>query len=358
MSRLKRVLFWAVLLLTVGLVAEGLGYLAFWIASGETPRAFGERTFRVPRLYMTDHPFLPFLAKKGGSGFVEFDSMGNRGPEPENPKRRIRIVCLGGSTTLDADHRWEETWPGQLQEMLGAGRYEVINAGQSGATTADSLVKLALIHVDLKPDFVIVYHGTNDVAPSYGTGFRSDYAHRKKDIGATPYPVFDRLSRRLDYSSVFVAIRYALVGDRGNLWNLYTRFPVRLDFANGPFGVETFRRNLASMHALCREHGARLVLATFVYSRDLAEAEQGSDWAAAWERCIDLQNDAIRALAAERPDIVLVDLARSIVPDGEHLVDHCHFTPKGNRAVASAFFDALRSVLGGSEATAREGPRG
>lgn len=355
MSRTKTLAFWAVLLLLIAFVAEGLGYGAFSVVSGETPREFGERTFRVPRLYMTDHPFLPFLARKGTSGLVEFDSMGNRGAEPESPKRRIRIVCLGGSTTLDAGHRWDQTWPGQLQEMLGAEHYEVINAGQSGATTADSLVKLALLHVDLKPDFVVVYHGTNDVAPSYGVGFRPDYAHRKRSIGNTPYPLFDRLPRRLEYSSLFVAVRYALVGDRGNLWNLYTRFPVRMDFENGPFGVATFRRNLTSMHALCREHGARLVLGTFVYSRELAEREQGLEWADAWQRCIDLQNASIRALAAERPEILLADLARSIAADGSHFVDHCHLTPKGNRAIASAFLDAIRPAL---RATAPPPPEG
>ncbi|MDP4210193.1 MAG: hypothetical protein Q8928_15380 [Bacteroidota bacterium] len=50
-------------------------------------------------------------------------------------QKKIRIACIGNSITAGAGlaHPAQESYPGQLQSMLGSG-YEVLNFGVSGKT--------------------------------------------------------------------------------------------------------------------------------------------------------------------------------------------------------------------------------
>ena len=341
---LKKIVFTAFLVGFVVAIVEGCGYGLFLLKFGQTPHAWGDEHFKTSTLLMPDHPYLPYLPTPGRNGVVEFNSLGDRGPEPETPKRRVRVLCFGGSTTFDQAHAWDETWPGVLQAMLGRDRYEVINAAQNGGTTADTLVNLALLHLDLAPDYVLAYEGTNDLESSYARGFRPDYAHRRKDIERCPYPFFERLPRWLDYSSFYVLTRRALAGDRGDLWSLYTRAGSTYDFEHGPFGLETFRRNLLSINALCKTVGATLVLGTFQYYRPWAQQHNGIEFADAWQRGLDRENDIIRALPAADRNIRVAEVARSFTPGEKEMTDFCHLTAEGNRKIAAAFLEAIRAA--------------
>jgi lysophospholipase L1-like esterase len=328
---------------------EAAGYSVFYFRHREFPHRFaGERFHNAYEAhYVTDHPYLPYLAREGVWKQIRFNSLGDRGGEPEMPKKRIRVICFGGSTTFDAVHDDEHTWPGILQKSLGTGRYEVINAAQNGATTADTLVNLALLHSDLQPDFILVLDGINDLESSYAVGFRPDYAHRRRKIPDVPYPIFARLPRWLEYSSVFVETQAALLGDRGDLHWLYTRpTAYRFDFERGPFGLDTFRRNLMHIRAICREHKAKLVLGTPPYYRLLAERQRslGKDFPGAWQRGIDAENAIIRDVASKTPNVFLAEVAESFSPTELEMLDFCHFTEKGNERVAESFYKAIKAA--------------
>lgn len=342
----KNHVFGLITLLLCWLTAEAAGYVLIRVKKGAWPYTFAmENFYAVPRLYMTDHPFLPYLATKGvASERIRFNSLGDRGKEPDDPKRRVRIVCYGGSTTFDGAHDWDETWPGLLQAALGEEMYEVINAAQNGATSADTFVNLSLIHSDLKPDFVLVYHGTNDLESSFFPGFRSDYAHRRRDIGGEPYPFFRRLPKFFNLSALYVIARWELVGPRGELHALYSRPGKAYDFKNGPFGLPTFERNLRQIHAIAEVNGGKTVLGTFQYYRPLADKHLGEEFGAAWERGIRAENEIIRKLAAQVPGIHLAEIAGSFEPGPEHMTDFCHLTTEGNRLIAEAFLAAIRKA--------------
>lgn len=326
------------------LLVEACGQALFLAKFRRLPYAFAREQFHgEARLYMTDHPYLPYLATKGrASENVEFDSRGARGPEPESPKRRVRLVCYGGSTTFDGSHRREETWPGMLEEMLGADRYEVINAAQNGAATPDSLVNLALLQSDLKPDYVLALEGINDLESSFMPGFRPDYAHRRRKIADERYPVFRRLPRWLDASSLYVLLRWKLVGPRGDLHAMFSRPGLAYDFENGPFGLATYRRNLVHLDAIARENGARLVLGTPPFRDGAARSMFGEEFARGFRRGIDAHNAIVRELARSRPNVLLAEVSASFPePTDALMTDFCHFTAEGNRLVASAFRDAV-----------------
>lgn len=323
------------------LLLEACGWAGFRLKHGDWPRAFAAKNFDQPsHLYMGDHPYLPYLATEGKAGVLEFDALGNRGPGLDAPKRRVRVLCYGGSSTFDAAHEWAKTWPGMLQGLLGP-KYEVVIAAQNGATTADTLVNYALVQSASAADFVLTFEGINDLEASYAPGFRTDYAHRRRKIDGIPYPIFGRLPAALHYSSVYTALRWKLVGPRGDLHAQFSR-PTKYDFAHGPFGLDTFRRNLESLGAVARQRGATLVLGTAVFYRPWADANFGADFGDGWERGIKAQNAIQRGLAKTIPGARLAEVAGSFAATEAEMTDFCHLTERGNALVAQAFFKALR----------------
>jgi lysophospholipase L1-like esterase len=357
MAGFKCVLFICYLFMAVIVLGEAVSQIYIRYKHQQSPYELGASAFKRVRLYMSDHPYLPYIATKGkayvnedswgDAAPVEFNSFGDRGAEPDNPKRRIRLIAFGGSTTFGARSSQEETWPGQLETLLGADQYEVINAAQNGATTADTLINLSLIHVDLQPDYILIYHGTNDLESSYAVPFRSDYAHRRRDIANIP-EIFEVLPRWLDHSALYVLGRSAFLGNKtaGNLWARYTR-RTEMDYENGPFGLDTFRRNLNSIVAVARANGAKVLIGTFQYYKESAERNFSAEFAGAWERGINEQNKIIREIAASNPEVILADVAAAFEPSAEYLWDFCHLTPGGNEKVARAFHSALITALEG-----------
>ncbi len=99
---------------------------------------------------------------------VAINSLGYRDREfsVAKPPGVIRIVCIGGSTTVQGV-RNEETYPALLEKRLRARfgpRVQVINLGVSGYNSyhwvqPDKLSEL----LRLKPDVVVQYDGVNDI---------------------------------------------------------------------------------------------------------------------------------------------------------------------------------------------------
>ena len=101
---------------------------------------------------------------------IKINSLGFRGDEftVQKPPNTIRIVCLGASTTFNAEVSTNDaTWPHQLQDKLRAaypGRnIEVINAAVGGYTAAENLRNLKHRVLRLDPDLVIYYEANNEI---------------------------------------------------------------------------------------------------------------------------------------------------------------------------------------------------
>ena len=327
-------------------IAEGIGQIFIYWKFGDSPNSLGKNHLMVDNEYITDHPYLPFLMKPRNTPWIQINSCYSRGKEPESPKRRTRIVTYGGSTTFDYPHKWEETWPGYLQAYLGEAEYEVINAAHNCCTTADTLVKLVLVHSELRPDYVLVYHGTNDFDTASKPEFRSDYSHSRKNVGSIPYPFFKKLPRWFDYSSILVLIRGYLIDYRGPV--LYPRYTVpslKYDFEHKDLGFRVFERNLRFINIISEADGARLILGTFQFYKRAMQEKWNVQCADAWEVGIDAQNEIIRSLANEEENILLAEAEKSFEPSYDTMVDHCHLTAEGNQLIARAFYLALIESL-------------
>ncbi len=73
---------------------------------------------------------------------------------------KIKIVCLGDSTTFGFPFGPPDSWVQMLDEEIFG---EVINKGINGNTTTDMLERFERAVIVNKPDFVIITGGINDV---------------------------------------------------------------------------------------------------------------------------------------------------------------------------------------------------
>ncbi|NQT94471.1 MAG: hypothetical protein HQ559_17070, partial [Lentisphaerae bacterium] len=286
-------------------------------------------------------------------GPTRHNSLGFRGPEIAVPKPAgvYRIVVLGGSTVYTAfvadDAR---TFPAQLQEQLrgkhGFHAVEVINAGVPGYNSWESLINLVFRVLDLDPDLLLVYHGTNEVHARLvrPDAYRGDNSGRRRQwqeprIAFLERSVFLRILRRrwgLSFQAgvetvvnapTFVGAGSAYPG-RVSL----EQYNATLD-ANPP---RYARRNLVSMIALAEAHGIDIVLASWASSQHFGDYAAWSFYRRGFEE----QNRVTREVAVEK-GVPFFDFASVMSDDRAYWHDGRHVNVKGARKKAELFADFL-----------------
>ncbi len=86
------------------------------------------------------------------------------------PKGVKRVLLLGGSAAHDTVKNYQESWPYLLEQKLkkSAGeKIELINMAFYSESSIDELFKLNQFGLDMMPDLVIVFDGSNDVYNLY-----------------------------------------------------------------------------------------------------------------------------------------------------------------------------------------------
>ncbi|MFI5218140.1 MAG: SGNH/GDSL hydrolase family protein [Bacteroidia bacterium] len=87
---------------------------------------------------------------------------------------KIRIACIGGSTTFCIGVNDKNSWPALLQKKLGS-NYAVFNYGLSGYTTVEAIIQMALFIPEIKPRLIIFYEGWNDLHVYHTENTYPDY---------------------------------------------------------------------------------------------------------------------------------------------------------------------------------------
>jgi lysophospholipase L1-like esterase len=257
-------------------------------------------------------------------------------PDPE----ALRIVFIGGSTTYTVRIRdnakiFSTGLEALLSEQLGAQaeglHVEVVNAGMSGATSAENLIRLAFVVSELRPDLVVIQHGINDSAPRQIGALQSDYGNYRKRWSA-PSPFAEHsiahamtisLLRSTMLGSAFV--NHTGIGERHHLY-AYTN---RRDSAAQKPGAGAdndvqndaryFVRNTRYMISLCRAMGARVLLAT----APIAESA-GASYELTQEH-----NEITRTIAGEE-GVDFFDFAALMKHDSSHMPDGVHVSQEGS----------------------------
>jgi lysophospholipase L1-like esterase len=270
----------------------------------------------------------------GGERFVvEMNSAGYRTHEFEVPKPKglVRVVCIGGSTTV-AGRTNDETYPAflerKLQVLFPGLPLEVLNLGVSSVTTEYWRGRLDRVF-GYEPDVLVQYQAINDIA----------WRHLPR------YAKEHRL-RALAYKSLLVQHLFP--------------FPVEeLD----PYLAATLETMGATAQA-CHEHGVAYLAASFASPdpvRAGGEFRRHLDSSAAfWTRWFPMPSYATLAAILARHNRLFVEFAhRSHVPhvlvheqltDPALFIDVCHFTPEGIERLADTFLPGVGDLVEDTEA--------
>ena len=223
------------------------------------------------------HPYLAYTLNPGYESpessrrKVSINSAGFRGPEVpfEKPAGELRIACFGGSSTFGAgpSHN-SKTWPLQVERLLRE-RFpdraiRVLNFGTPSWTSFESQTCLAIRALAYDPDIVLVYHAVNDTWSALGPDPQPDNRHTRR---VWPEERKHPIDGALEWSMAYRIWRRYLSGDDFDRRKIHTYIDVDVAALNvePPYaerGFDNFRRNLTSMIAVSRAHGATPVLMT------------------------------------------------------------------------------------------------
>lgn len=302
------------------------------------------------------HPYLGYYPTPNyRKGLTFHNSLGYRNDEftLEKPEGVFRIVTLGGSSTYDVripDNA--SMFTTRLQESLsddyGFRNVEVINAGVPGYNSWEILVNLEFRVLDLDPDLVVIYEGTNDVHARLvePSSYSGDGSGRRQPWQVPAVPLWERsavlriLSRSLNITRQ-VSIDDFMSPPTFMSWPYEFRLtengfdPSELLERNPP---RHLRRNLENMIAIAREHDVRIMFATWAYSPYLNDYASQESYQLGFE-----ENNAVFREVANLHDIPLFDFARVMPQDPSYWADGRHSNEAGAILKARLFAEFLQS---------------
>ncbi len=187
----------------------------------------------------------------------------------------FRIFCLGGSTTWsERASSPEKTYPAQLEAYLREKGYDVdvVNGGGPYYSSAELVGTLAFRGIYTESDLIIIHTGGNDIEPLLSPReYRPDYTHWRtvdpelKSLSNNgtfrvlwKFPSWTSrlyLTLRLKPNALYrIWVGIQLTSPESNLL-------AKTDISHRePVGL---KRNLRSLIAISREHGAQPVAVTF-----------------------------------------------------------------------------------------------
>jgi lysophospholipase L1-like esterase len=316
-----------------------------------------------PGMYYA-HPHAAYALKPGymRGDTEKINSLGFRGEEfsLEKPDDVYRIVAIGGSTTFAVYLPHHQSYPvylqQQLREQLGIDKIEVINAGMTGSTSAESLHRMFTQVLPLDPDMVVIYHAYNDLFPRVFSGFRDVYYHFRKSTPNNP----PGMSRFLVWRLALRALNpMAFAGDfdlAAIVWQLQNLPDSDSDRMENFYTSDSsaFEQNMTQIIKVLRANDIQPVLATFAIKPDVLH---WNDYIPPflWEEGIRENNAAIRRVA-ERFEVPLVPFAEAAEgKPGRNIwrgksekccySDSIHMTSGGNVFKAEVFAETIAPIV-------------
>lgn len=281
------------------------------------------------------------------------NSLGFRGPEP-NDSAKTRILCMGGSTTECFYLNDGKDWPAVLGKHLAEQNPEIWlnNAGMDGQSTFGHLQMLRQYILKLKPDYIILMCGLNDMG--LDTPGRFDNQHSW----------FSKAYQFLELPSTILNITRAGKARRTGLNHQFTgdlRKAEKLEMSDSAIAgrLQKEARYLGEYNArinefadICRDNNIRLIfvsqsilfsdetdLMSNVYLGNLKTGEINGKTRA---YILKLYNKATYDLAISR-EIPYINLAARLPKDSRFFYDGYHFTIDGAEMAAEIIYDEIKS---------------
>jgi len=254
-------------------------------------------------------------------------------PKPEGV---YRIVCIGGSTTLEGV-RNDQTYPNlleaKLREALNMPDLEVINTGVYGLNSAGETRKLDQ-YLDLYPDFIVHYNFINDLSPLIERAITES-----PDPRVRLWPALRHWRFAHHYLN-----RWLVPGTASwRAWMKETTFEHRRQLVEAaeerriPLALASFARpDLASCGWTAYEKFRDMTI--WLFDHDYI-APRTYVW------LCDLYNRELQSIAKENVGVTYLPIAEQLTGCDETFVDICHLTHEGIHRKAEIMFNELLPLI-------------
>ncbi len=329
--------------------------------------------FPWKRTHVVTHPFLSFAYKRNEvidrnqplpydlhyhkyhsyKYPLRLNNMGHFGEDFsfEKPDNVLRVACLGASTTANniADKNRDYSYPKILQDLLNAHfkkngfdkQAEVYNCGIGGWVSADILIDFMLNVIYTKPDYVVLYHGLNDLPLYLTDDFLPDYSHGRKNLGEV-LPVIKRAYYfpKIRFWHLYEFLKDKILGT-GNVRNdVLALITKQKPVISRKFRDLTVEKDiLKNILILCKHHSIKCILSSFAYYCYRNDAVTIK-----YAEGVNIENKLRRELAEEF-DVPFVDQATLIPLRDEFFVDTVHLSAEGMTILAENFYREIISNL-------------
>ena len=330
------------------------------------------------------HHFLEYTLIPKSSELCNSEGFGGKELIMPKPENEIRIFSLGGSTTHQG--LGSSSYPFHLQKYLdkkstGLTSFNVQNAGVPAYTTLHSLINLESRVLSFDPDYVIIYHGINDLLYHDPDNFKADFSHtsfmsimildwvrkglfpiRWHGLNLIPDSIWTERKRGLYYiRKISSIIDYLIMvlnietTQAGVPKQKYINFPETYPKDIQPKGegtnrisekaLKAFYNNIYNMVILCKSHGITPILTTFIHgdtnNKLIAKIIDGYARFITLEaalKVLEKHNDIIKTIAREN-NVPLFDIKQDLtINENTFCDDGVHFR--------SEFAEKLGSYIG------------
>lgn len=323
------------------------------------------------KIHYEAHPYLPFILKKKfqNSGEVEINyplkktyklispkltsnnlgfyngEYGNKDIEKDK-KEKIRVNCLGGSTTMNylKDNKTNISYPLQLQKKLDTyykDKYEVNNFGQGLYNSTDVLIRFLTSTIYTKPDIIVLYIGYNDIRSYLTNNFQTDYSHSRKNLHFSKFQKFLNFIAydfKLNFMN-YILSKLAIYNIKETLTHEISKGEFNLE--NDPKkGLEVFHQNIEILISICKSKNIRLIMSSFCHN--LYDELKNDELHIKFHQIINKENEILRDLA-KKNDIEFVDNNFLLKKNNDLFVDTIHFSKEGMDMIAENFYKQIIS---------------
>ena len=316
-------------------------------------------------LSINKHNLIPYMifghklyVKKGNEIYIS--SCHNELYPIKKPDNTFRIICLGGSTTINeyAYSKYKEHYPLVLQKLLSEKypnkKIEVINLGFGAYSTAHMLILLELDVISWNPDLVIVSENHNDLTAYVYPDLTLDYSNKYGSdhyIEPTYLKNFTTLNALFRWSSFY----WFLKEKWDKVFHRTEVIPtVRKSFGNEPpeLSKYIFRRNLKNIYNIANAWNIKILYATQAQLDNKESTDylpttgrnDGEVWPLQSEFILhhNMFNKIIKEVANSTGSHFL-DNSSLISNHPKYFIDDLHYTKSGVEILARNYFNFIIS---------------
>jgi len=276
-------------------------------------------------------------------------------------KENFNILLLGGSVI---NPKWSD-----LEKTLGKNvqlhtnlNVNVYNLSMPGHNSLDNLIKYETLQ-EFNFDVVVYYENINETRVNNidSAHFKDDYSHigwyrniylikKHPELKFTVIPFF--LNYVVDRINMKVNRNKYIFDQKPTLKNFDKVSPTN--------SAKTFRINLSSINEIAKQKKENLLLCTYAYyvpanvtltgfnedKKYYSECKLSSPVTNLGNvnntlKSLKLQNDVIRMVAKQEPNVILYDFLSDIQVGKLQFCDICHMTPVGNKLLSNGISNKI-----------------